>query len=249
MCGHTSPRTIRRCSTIWHATRACGPVQASDPKGRSRWRRGTTLTVTLRVPDFDLLDEDVVHWGGSLGNASFILTIPEQAGAGDHGGQVCIHAAGLQIARLSFLLNVAPVQGPVVDATSQLHRITSAYASYATEDRHDVLARIQGMLKVVPDLDVFVDVLSLRSGDNWRQRLEAAIVDHDVFYLFWSSAACQSTWVDWEWRTALRTEAWSASPRTIGDAGQGPATPELSSLHFNDWTLQFGELGNPMRPR
>ena len=178
------------------------------------------------------------------------MTIPEQAGAGDHGGQVCIHAAGLQIARLSFLVNVGPVQGPVVDATSQLHRITSAYASYATEDRHDVLARIQGMLKVVPDLDVFVDVLSLRSGDNWRQRLEAAIVDHDVFYLFWSSAACQSTWVDWEWRTALRTRGLECiAPVPLETPDKAPPPPELSSLHFNDWTLQFGELGNPMRPR
>jgi len=37
-----------------------------------------------------------------------------------------------------------------------------AFASYAGEDRVEVLKRVQGIQKAVPTLEVFVDVLKLR---------------------------------------------------------------------------------------
>jgi hypothetical protein len=48
----------------------------------------------------------------------------------------------------------------------------------------------------MPSLDVFVDVIKLRSGQYWEQELRKEIPRNDVFYLFWSRHAMASTWVD-----------------------------------------------------
>jgi hypothetical protein len=96
------------------------------------------------------------------------------------------------------------------------------------------------MLKVFPDMDIFLDVASLRSGEDWQQRLEDEIVRRDVFYLFWSYAAAQSKWIDWEWRTALRTKGMDyIDPVPLEPPDKAPPPTELSKLHFNEWTLHY----------
>jgi len=42
------------------------------------------------------------------------------------------------------------------------------------------------MKKILPELDIFLDVLSLRSGQDWEQQLRLQIPTKDVFFLFWS---------------------------------------------------------------
>jgi hypothetical protein len=37
-------------------------------------------------------------------------------------------------------------------------------------------------------LDVFVDVVKLRSGQDWEEELRKHIASADVFYLFWVPA-------------------------------------------------------------
>ena len=96
------------------------------------------------------------------------------------------------------------------------------------------------MLSIVPDLDIFLDVLSLRSGDQWQERVEAEIAERDAFYLFWSAAARASTWVDREWRIALKTKGLDAiDPVPLQTPDKAPPPQELASLHFNQWTLQL----------
>jgi hypothetical protein len=56
------------------------------------------------------------------------------------------------------------------------------------------------MRKVAPDLEVFLDVFSLRSGDNWQLKLEEHVPTKDTFFLFWSQFAAHSVWVEREWR-------------------------------------------------
>src|SRR5262249_35737413 len=155
--------------------RSKGPV----PVGR-----GTRLVVRLSVPGLNWEDTDSVYWAGTIGNATFSFTVPAQAEQGDHLGYVQICVAGVEIARLSFLITVAETEGTVHDVSSRQRRVSTAFASYATEDRAEVLARIQGMLSVVPDLDIFMDVVALRSGERWQERLEEEITGRDVLYLF-----------------------------------------------------------------
>ena len=35
-------------------------------------------------------------------------------------------------------------------------------------------------------MEVFIDVMSLRSGDKWKEALAREVFTKDVFYLFWS---------------------------------------------------------------
>jgi len=96
------------------------------------------------------------------------------------------------------------------------------------------------MLKVIPDLDVFVDVLDLRSGDHWEARIRREIAARDMFYLFWSVAASQSPWVEQEWRTALELRGLQyIDPVPLQPPNVAPPPPELAALHFNEWTLAF----------
>src|SRR6202030_1216765 len=103
-----------------------------------------------------------------------------------------------------------------------------------------VLARIQGMQKVAPELDVFLDVLHLRSGQDWASRLQTEIPARDVFYLFWSSDASRSAWVEREWRCALETRGLDfIDPVPLASPREVPPPAELASKHFNDWVLAF----------
>jgi HEAT repeat protein len=209
-------------------------------KGPIPVERGTTLAVRVCVPDLQWEGEDSLYWSGTVGNATFAFTVPSDAGEGDHSGLVQIYAAGIQIARVTFLIGVANIQGRVHDVTSRQQYITTAFASYASEDRNQVLARIQGMLSIVPDLDIFMDVMSLRSGEHWQDRLEAEIAKRDVLYLFWSTAARTSVWVEREWRTALRTKGLNGiDPVPLETPDKAPPPAELTGLHFNQWTLQI----------
>ncbi len=93
---------------------------------------------------------------------------------------------------------------------------------------------------MAPDLDLFMDVGALRSGERWQERLQEEISGRDVLYLFWSGAASRSTWVEHEWRTALRTKGLGGvDPVPLETPDTAPPPPELADLHFNEWTLQI----------
>ena len=103
-----------------------------------------------------------------------------------------------------------------------------------------MLPRIQGIQKAAPSLEIFLDILSLRSGQNWESELWSVIPSQDVFYLFWSHNAKVFPWVEKEWRCALEKRGLEfidsvplVSPQEV------PPPPELSSKHFNDWVLAF----------
>src|SRR5262249_11110863 len=51
---------------------------------------------------------------------------------------------------------------------------------------------------------VFLDIIDLRSGSGWEDALYEQIDTSDCFFLFWSSNAAQSSWVEREWRYALK---------------------------------------------
>src|SRR5258708_28342388 len=92
-----------------------------------------------------------------------------------------------------------------IPVTSGIPPYRKAFASYARPDRDDVLARVQGMQKILPQLEIFLDVVSLRSGEEWQSKLWQVIPEHDIFYLFWSANAKKSAWVKEEWHCALKT--------------------------------------------
>ena len=212
------------------------------PKGPFKIERGTTLFVRLKFPGLRIKPpEDFILWEGEIGNASFEVAIPSEISEGVKIGLATVHwEGGLQIARIPLQLLVAARAVPVTPTIKPLYHIKKAFASYASQDRDEVIGRIQGMQKIAPDLDVFLDVVKLRSGQDWESELWRVIPESDVFYLFWSAAAKASPWVEKEWRCALNSRGEEfIDPVPLVSPNEVSPPDELSKKHFNDWILAF----------
>ena len=128
-----------------------------------RRRQDTELTAKLHIPAFSTQVEDTIEWSGEIGHVSFVLTAPVGQPRGPLTGSLVVYAGVLRLARLEFILEVGARSTAIHRAKSRERRVRRGFASYASDDRTEVLARIQGMQKIAPMLDVFVDALSLRS--------------------------------------------------------------------------------------
>jgi len=211
--------------------------------------RGTTLHVRLRLDGCIINQpEDVILWEAEIGTASFDVLVSATTNEGVRSGLLTVHLdGGLQIARIPIHIRVSRESVDTAKEYSPMQRIKRAFASYANEDRNEVLARIQGMQKVVPDMEVFLDVASLRAGEKWEQRLWKEIAEDDVFYLFWSAAAKASPWVEKEWRCALERRGENfidPVPLVSPDIVRPPE--ELAGKHFNDWILAYRRGTGPV---
>jgi len=209
--------------------------------------RGTILTAKLRIEDMEIEDAvQTILWEGEIGNANYAAKVPEGTDLGTKQGNASIHIDGLRIATIHFLIHVVDPsekgaeEVPVAQIPVQEHRIETAFASYARKDMDEVLPRIQGIQKALPSLNIFLDILSLRSGQNWEQEIRKIIPIRDIFYLFWSENAKNSHWVEVEWRCALETRGIDfIDPVPMVSPEIVPPPPELGKKHFDDWTLAF----------
>ncbi|HPB32039.1 MAG TPA: toll/interleukin-1 receptor domain-containing protein, partial [Candidatus Sumerlaeota bacterium] len=210
-------------------------------RGPIELARGNVLTVRPIIRGFSIEPlQDTILWEGEIGNATFTITVPENAKLGSHPGFCEIHLNGLKISSLHFIILVATNGGELSPINSHEVRHRRVFASYASEDRDAVLARIQGLLKGIPDLKVFLDVASLHSGVRWQDALKAEILKSDLMYLFWSRAARESEWVDMEWRLGYREKGIDfIDPVPLVSPMEVPPPSELAELHFNDWILAY----------
>ena len=204
---------------------------------------GTPIVLRLRLSTLDVLDDlDEVTWTGKPSNASFRIHVANDVTHTVHSGHLDVFTGGIRIARVLFELAVrsgepSSSQGPEPQTLlqSRLERLRTAFASYSSSDRADVLGRIQGMKKIAPDLEVFLDALSLRSGDLWESRLAEEIISKDIFYLFWSRSAAESTWVTKEWQHALANRGLAyIDPVPLEMPDVAPPPEALRALHFGD---------------
>lgn len=198
---------------------------------------GTELTLVLRLDGFGLRDsQDSIYWGGELVNLAFIVDAPKDLLPATYPGQISILHCGMLLARLVFEVEVGNALKRSIEVSLQRQEVKKAFASYASRDRGEVLRRVQGI--AATGIDVFLDVISIRAGDNWEHELLCNIRERDIFYLFWSVAASQSQWVEREWRLALRERGLDyIHPIPLADPVVAPPPKELASYHFNDLLL------------
>lgn len=212
-------------------------------KGPFALDRGIAVSVELAIDGLTVAEpQDSLLWTGEIANASFPVAVPREVPPGKKAGRVTLRVDGIQIGRLHFTVSV--LDGISSASQSMGHAVaqkpTSAFASYASEDRDEVLARVQGIGKVAPHLSIFMDVHSLRSGVSWEKELFQTIPTHDIFYLFWSDHAKDSPWVEREWRCALETKGLDfIDPVPLVSPERVPPPEELASRHFNDWVLAY----------
>ena len=215
---------------------------AVQTKGPTRVARGIAISVRLKLQEFAVdPKEDYVLWDGEIGNATFAVQVPLQAKAGPRQGLAGIYVDGLRIARIDFEILVAEAPTRALPSEARETRYSKAFASYSSRDAEEVAARIQGIQKGVPGIDIFWDRHSLRPGQRWADVIDEEIRRRDVFYLFWSRSASKSKEVEKEWRLALDTRGIGyISPVPLVSPDEVPPPPELGAeLHFNDWVLAY----------
>jgi len=183
----------------WQPPRSFGPVAVE---------LGAAIGIELRLPGFEIQERrGVLRWQGKMGVIGFAVRSMQTTLEGTHLGSAHISIEDIPIARVYFQVELGSSETRPSDCTANVLKIDSAFASYSSEDRGQVLGRIQGMQKILPNLDVFLDVISLRSGDRWEQSITDEIGRRDAFFLFWSRSARASRWVNYEWRTALTQQS------------------------------------------
>ena len=204
---------------------------------------GTRVAIQLDLEGMDVSDDGFgeVRWNNSVVGVSFQVISPERARPGKHFGTVRLLVDGVPAGRIHFIIEVdASLEGkvPPEGIGDSAHRYRKAFISYASEDRAEVLKRVQtlGALKI----DYFQDVLDLEPGDRWEQELYKEIDKCDLFLLFWSSAARDSKWVYQEAQYARQRQIrlMKDEPDIIPMMIEGPPPPkpwsDFKHLHFND---------------
>ena len=192
------------------------------------------ITIVLNSPDIEITDgcEEQI-WHGEYLNFSFAVELPE-----DFQKKQILFVAEVYIddviaTRLKFIAKCTYAKEQKIEITRE--DVLSAFMSYASQDRQRVARIIQGMRKVRPDIDIFFDVDSLRSGDDWEQALWREIDKRDVLFLCWSEYARESKWVDAEWRYAYQSKGVEyIEPVPIDPPSKCPPPEELAKKHFND---------------
>jgi hypothetical protein len=230
-------------------------VEKADPEARPRGAttlsteiaRNSRLTFTLEIPRL-VIDEPVkeIIWRGREVSVQFSVTAPDSLAAtfGRARQQVSTVATisvsqdGVVIGQIQFALPIEKTMEwtDYPQVTGEAIRYQTAFISYASENRPEVLQRVQ-MLPLV-GISYFQDLLSLDPGQRWAQQLYHHIDSSDVFFLFWSTPAKQSKWVTKEWRYGLKQKGLDfIKPVMIEGPPPVPPPKALAKLHFNDWLL------------
>ncbi|MGM0494817.1 MAG: Hsp70 family protein, partial [Armatimonadota bacterium] len=227
----------QRVEVIERAQQAAGPdVELSAAtEGPQHIERGTTLSVEIALAGMTVAPrEKPLLWTGEIGKASFRVKVPDDIEAGEHHGEAIIRAGGLEIMRMFFAVTVGERAEETTPLHAELRRHRRAFASYARENLKEVTHCLQGMETQNPSLQIFLDVLELRPGDDWRTEIKRRIDESDILYLFWSRYAAMSEWVDWEWRLAFDRhgpKAIDPVPLESPDSAKPPS--ELEPKHFD----------------
>ncbi len=207
---------------------------------RCQWQLGSRFRVRVTSPHLILSPEEQEFvWNADSSVLDFGVRVPPKARGLRTSLQFEVFLDTARVALLRHDLSVAFWRRKAGKRRVRLRRAPrTAFASFASTDRNRVLDRIAS-LRLAAGLDVFMDCLSLRPGEKWKQALRTEIKQRELFLLFWSQSAQASQWVEWEWRTALRVKKLEAiQPHPLDPVSVAPPPKELAMLHFGDIYMQ-----------
>ncbi|MFM7646846.1 MAG: TIR domain-containing protein [Cyanobium sp.] len=198
----------------------------------TRIQRGTRLAFRLSGTGFQVDEQSqAVTWRGHSEFVQFLVT--PVSSQGTLGLAVSVLQGDVPIGAIKFVVSIDPTTADALpQACSEAIRYRSAFASYASPDRGEVLRRVQ-MLRAA-GIRCFQDVLDLEPGDRWERRLWQRIDEADVLFLFWSCHARDSEWVSREWQYGLQRKGLDFIRPVILEHPSAPPPPELAALHFDD---------------
>lgn len=218
-------------------------------------RENQEVTVRLSSREVDIEDDTVtLTWDGDGLLFTFDYYVPEDYRKNRIPFIADVYFDGVPATKLKFYVDVVSdgsegrSKGPGECSDFQRSDVKRAFMSYASQDRNRVTAILQGIKKARPDMDVFFDVETLRSGQNWENALYAELLDRDILFLCWSHFALASAWVEKEWRFMLRKKGIDAiEPIPMEDPRFCPPPEELKEKHFNDLQVQYRKVAEPLK--
>ena len=211
-----------------------GKLQAKN-SGMSLVEEQSEITIRLHSPNIpSIMDEETFAWEKGYHAAQLIGEIPEDYAQSNVILVVDVLVYGLKVTSLKCLVDL---MDPKSSLSVIRDDIKKAFFSYSSKDRNSVLLLKQGMESICPDIECFVDVLSLRSGENWSARIQQKIDESDCFFLVWSENAFKSKEVEKEWSYALAARGIDfIHPLALEpiDQNRCPVPKSLESIHFGN---------------
>jgi hypothetical protein len=218
--------------------------EGAQPRGSTALgvplRVGETIQVRLSSNDvaIDGGTENLV-WTGDVSSTSFVVRIPQDCRIALAYFRVVLLVRDAPIGSANLSIKVTPDAKDHTTIDVPLSRYRTVFMSYSTADRSEVLRHYQ-ILRLL-GVRTFLDVMSLRAGEEWERRLYEAIDESDAFLLYWSEHSAESKWVIKEAEYALKRSAERDDhrpdilPVMIAKRPPGPLPPpSLSSIHIND---------------
>lgn len=205
--------------------------------GFHKVRENTRVKIVLTCPDMQI-DDNVQEqvWCGGYLQFDFAICPPEELKKRQILLTAAVYFDDIPATRLMLTIKALASYEEEIELARQ--DILTAFVSYASQDRARVGALVQGMRKARPEMDIFFDVASLRSGEDWEETLYREIRRRDILFLCWSRNAQASPWVEREWRFALENKGVEAiEPIPLEQPDVCPPPRELWSKHFNDSLL------------
>ena len=198
---------------------------------------GSEVKIILSSRDITIENSTMTGiWRGRHLEFYFMIYLPDDYKKRDVLCSASVYINNVIASNLIFKVKCLSVPQEKIEISRK--DVLSAFISYASQDRRRVALIIQGMKKIRPELDVFFDVGSLRSGDTWERVLPRGIEKRDVLYLFWSHFAKESEWVEKEWRYALKMKGDRyIEPFPLELPENCPPPDELKHKSFNDILL------------
>ena len=191
------------------------------------------VKIVLNSPDFEMDYVEERAWKGRYIDFSIPIRLPNDFKQRKVTFQTIVYIDGIIATKLSFVVKCGAFRQQKISISRE--DILSAFISYASQDRSRAAMVVQGIRKARPDMDIFFDVETLRSGEDWENTIHQEIGNRDILYLFWSSFAKQSKWVDNEWRYAYSINGEDGiEPVPLEPAWSCPPPEELKNKHFND---------------
>jgi hypothetical protein len=164
---------------------------------------GTRLEITPKIEKLIVNpSQQQLTWFGEIEEAIFQIRHEDTQGlSGICSGFIEVTTAGLLIAQIPVSISIGHNKSRLSWKSSTAEMISRVFASYARED----LAIVRGCKTAYKGLGIhlFIDKDEIVTGQPWREVIRRSIGNHDLFQLFWSQAAADSSEVANEWHLAL----------------------------------------------
>ena len=210
------------------------------------------LSFHLEIDELEILSPiKTLVWYGRPASVTFMVTAPKSALLGNHFGTVTISQNSVPIGHIQFKITVSVSFKKINEykpepTGDEAIPYKMAFIAYSSIDRVKVLDRIP-MLDL-QGIKYHQDLLSLRPGDFWEEKLTQYINECDLFLLFWSQAAKKSPYVRKEIKHALLRKGsdLKAPPKIVPVLIEGPPPvepcEELKHIQFDDYLIYLKDF-------